>query len=65
MESALQYKHGLNIYKDTKPSMSSLLVINRVYRYSHVGIFDPSCELAPPLTFSLVHLPPPPLPCVN
>jgi hypothetical protein len=26
---------------------------------SHVGIFDPSCELAPPQTFSLVHLPPP------
>ncbi len=48
--------------------MSSLLVIKIVYRLeihtvSHVGIFDPSCELAP-LFFSLVHLPPP-LPCVN
>jgi hypothetical protein len=43
--------------------MSSLLVYNRVYRLvSHVSIFDPSCA---PLTFSLVHLPPPPLPCVN
>jgi hypothetical protein len=30
--------------------MSSLLVFNRVYgveTVTHVGIFDPSCELAP------------------
>ncbi len=26
------HKHGPNNYKDTKPSMSSLLVFNRVYR---------------------------------
>ncbi len=43
--------------------MSSLLVFNRAYRLengdtvSHFGIFDPiSIE---PLTFSLIHLPPP------
>jgi hypothetical protein len=43
-------KDGPNNYKDTKPKISSLLVFNRVYRLeivSHVGIFDPSCELAP------------------
>jgi hypothetical protein len=51
--------------------MSSLLVFTRVYisgdTVSHVGIFDPSCETSAHLTFSLVHLPPPPprLPCVN
>jgi hypothetical protein len=52
--------------------MSSLLVFNRVYRLesgdtiSHAGIFDPSNELATPLTFSLVHLPlPTHLPYVN
>ncbi len=41
------------IYKDTKPSMSSLLVFNnRVYRLhgetvSHAGIFDRLCEALP------------------
>jgi hypothetical protein len=40
--------------------MSSLLVFNRVYgeRVSHVGIFDPSCELLP--LYLLSDLPPPP-----
>jgi hypothetical protein len=33
-------KHGLNNYKDTKPSMSPLLVFNRVYR---LEIYSQSC----------------------
>jgi hypothetical protein len=42
--------------------MSSLLVFYKVYRLgdtvSHVGIFDPSCELMP--LYLLSDLPPPP-----
>ncbi len=47
--------------------MPSLLVFNRVYRLeiaSHVGIFDPSCELLP-LYLSLTSPTPLPLPKVN
>jgi hypothetical protein len=44
--------YGPNSYKDTKTQMLSLLVFNGVFRLdmhtvSHVGIFDPSGELAP------------------
>ncbi len=42
--------HGLNKYKDTKALISSLLMFNRVIdgdTVSHVGILEPSCELAP------------------
>jgi hypothetical protein len=35
------------------------------WRYSHVGIFDPSCELAPLLPSDWFTYPAPPLPCVN
>jgi hypothetical protein len=47
--------------------MSSLLMFHKVYRLeictvSHVGIFDPSCEIAP---LYLLSSSPPPLSCVN
>ncbi len=52
--------------------MSSLLVFNRVYtvdwivdNISHVGIFDRALCTIAPLIFSLVHLPPSPLPKVS
>jgi hypothetical protein len=52
--------------------MLSLLVFNRVYRLdtvSHIGIFDPSCELAPLYSYNLLTGSPPPPPttpsCVN
>jgi hypothetical protein len=51
--------------------MSSLLVFNRVYRVengdtvSHVGIFDPSCELAPSNLLTGSPTPSPPFPVVN
>jgi hypothetical protein len=42
--------HGPNSIKTPNPKMSFLLVFDRVYRLeiqvNHVGIFDPSCELA-------------------
>jgi hypothetical protein len=48
--------------------MSSLLVFTIVYRLeiqvSHIGIFDPSCEIAP-LSSHWFIFPPSPLPCVN
>jgi hypothetical protein len=34
-----------------------------LYTVSHVGIFDPSCKLAP--LYLLSNPPPPTLPCVN
>jgi hypothetical protein len=43
--------------------MSSLLVFNRIYRLeiaSHVGIFDPSCELLPLYLLSDLPDPSPP-----
>ncbi len=56
------------MYKDTKPQKSSLLVFNRVYRLeiqSIILVFStPLVNYSAPLTFSLVHLPPP-LSCVN
>ncbi len=56
--------HGPNNYKDTKPLMSSLLVVMEFidWRYSQrVGIFDPSCELTPlqPSHWFTSPLPPP------
>ncbi len=51
-------RHGLINYKETKPNV----VFTFVYSVSHVGIFDPALwttRIA--LTFSLVHLKPPPL----
>jgi hypothetical protein len=48
--------------------MSSLLVFNRVYRLeiqSVLLVFRPIFVNYCPSTFSQVHLPPPPLPCVN
>ncbi len=54
--------HGLINYKaESNPKMSSSLVFNRVYR-----LVRPLSLTSAPLTFSLIHLlPPPPLPCVN
>jgi hypothetical protein len=49
-------RHGPNNYIDTKPYMSSLLVFNKVYRLETCLYFRPPS----PLTFLLVHLPPPP-----
>ncbi len=61
--------YGPNIYKDTKPQMSSLLVVfNRVYRleiHSVMLVFSTLLWTSAPLTFSLVQLPRSPLPCVN
>ncbi len=52
--------HWLNNYKDTKPFMSSLLVFNRDI-VCQVGIFGPSCKLAPLYCTFVSSSPPPPL----
>jgi hypothetical protein len=72
--------HGLINYIDTKAKCRHLKhwpvkglggrclseFIDWRYIVSHVGIFDPALWTVAPLTFSLVHSPPPsPLPCVK
>jgi hypothetical protein len=51
--------HGPNNYKETKPSMSSLLAFKRVYRLE--WRYSQSCWYFRPFlwTFSLFHSPPP------
>jgi hypothetical protein len=62
-------RHGPNIYKDTKPLMSSLLVFNRVYRLeiqSVILLFStPLVNQLPSKLLAGSSTPTPPLPCVN